>query len=184
MHELPVIETARTVMTVPAPELAPLLLAYRQDNRAHLAPWEPARMPAYYTEEAARRRLAQSVDEARTGSALHFIACEREGGAVVATCSFTNIVHGVFQACHVGFSVTASRQGSGLMHEVARAGIDYMFREQKLHRIMASHMPRNLRSAALLDRLGFEREGYARAYLRIDGHWEDMVLSALINPAG
>lgn len=62
------------------------------------------------------------------------------------------------------------------------AGIIYMFREHELHRIMASHMPRNLRSAALLDRLGFEREGYARAYLRIDGRWEDMVLRALIQP--
>ena len=171
-------------MTVPGPEHAPLLLGYRLENRAHLAPWEPARTPAYYTEEAARQRLAQSVDEARAGSALHFMARERDGGAVVATCAFTNIVHGVFQACHVGFSVAASRQGTGLMHEVAKAGIEYMFGEHKLHRIMASHMPRNLRSAALLDKLGFEREGYARAYLRIGGQWEDMVLSSLINPAG
>lgn len=48
---------------------------------------------------------------------------------------------------------------------------------------MASHLPRNLRSAALLASLGFEREGYARSYLRIDGKWEDMILSSLINPA-
>jgi len=47
----------------------------------------------------------------------------------------------------------------------------------------ASHPPRNLHSAALLARPGFEREGYARSYLRIDGKWEDMVLSSLINPA-
>jgi ribosomal-protein-alanine N-acetyltransferase len=58
-----------------------------------------------------------------------------------------------------------------------------MFGPQGMHRIMASHLPRKLRSAALLARLGFEREGYARSYLRIDGTWEDMVLSSLINPA-
>lgn len=182
MNALPILHTERTLMTVPDPDQAPLLLAYRLHNRDHLAPWEPARSPDYFTEAAARQRLAQSVDEARAGSALHFMALDRDSGAVVATCSFTNIVHGVFQACHVGFSVAAACQGKGLMHEVAQAGIDYMFREQRLHRIMASHLPRNLRSAALLDKLGFEREGYARSYLRINGKWEDMVLSSLINP--
>jgi ribosomal-protein-alanine N-acetyltransferase len=39
-----------------------------------------------------------------------------------------------------------------------------------------------VRSAALLARLGFEREGFARAYLHINGTWEDMVLNSLINP--
>jgi ribosomal-protein-alanine N-acetyltransferase len=182
MHTLPMLHTERTIMTLPAPEQAPLLLAYRLRNRAHLAPWEPARGPSYFTEDAARRRLQQSLDEARAGSALHFIALGRDDGAVVATCAFTNIVHGVFQACHVGFSVAASCQGRGLMHEVVRAGIDHVFGAERLHRIMASHMPANLRSAALLARLGFEREGYARSYLRIDGAWEDMVLTSLINP--
>ncbi|MFB0585429.1 hypothetical protein [Aeromonas salmonicida] len=40
-----------------------------------------------------------------------------------------------------------------------------------------------LRSAALLERLGFEREGYARDYLMINGRWEDHILTALLNPA-
>ncbi|RQM45250.1 GNAT family N-acetyltransferase, partial [Aeromonas caviae] len=58
------------------------------------------------------------------------------------------------------------------------------FRERGLHRIMASYMPANLRSGALLERLGFEQAGYARDYLMINGRWEDHVLTALINPAG
>ncbi|MGL5537110.1 MAG: 30S ribosomal protein S5 alanine N-acetyltransferase, partial [Aeromonas veronii] len=36
---------------------------------------------------------------------------------------------------------------------------------------------------ALLERLGFEREGFARAYLMINGRWEDHILTSLINPA-
>ncbi|GJA95297.1 hypothetical protein KAM358_31290 [Aeromonas caviae] len=70
------------------------------------------------------------------------------------------------------------------MQEVVAAGIDHLFRERGLHRIMASYMPANLRSGALLERLGFEQEGYARDYLMINGRWEDHVLTALINPAG
>jgi [ribosomal protein S5]-alanine N-acetyltransferase len=179
----PTLHTARTVMTVPGPDSAPLLRAYRTANRAHLAPWEPARTPAFFTEDAARQRLAQSLAEARAGTALHFLALDRTNGAVVATCAFTNIVRGVFQACHIGFSVDAAHQGQGLMLEVAQAGIAHVFGVEKLHRIMACHMPANVRSAAVLQRLGFEREGYARSYLRIAGRWEDMVLTALVNPS-
>jgi [ribosomal protein S5]-alanine N-acetyltransferase len=45
-------------------------------------------------------------------------------------------------------------------------------------------MPANTRSARLLERLGFEREGMARAYLKIADKWEDHVLTARINPKG
>ena len=38
------------------------------------------------------------------------------------------------------------------------------------------------RSGRLLERLGFEREGYARRYLCIAGAWEDHVLTALVRP--
>ena len=43
---------------------------------------------------------------------------------------------------------------------------------------MASYLPRNDRSGVLLKRLGFEIEGKARAYLRINGRWEDHILRA------
>lgn len=50
-----------------------------------------------------------------------------------------------------------------------------------MHRIMANYMPHNQRSGNLLTRLGFEREGYAKKYLLIDGTWQDHVLTALMN---
>lgn len=37
-------------------------------------------------------------------------------------------------------------------------------------------------AARLLSRLEFEQEGRARAYLKINGAWEDHVLTARINP--
>lgn len=42
--------------------------------------------------------------------------------------------------------------------------------------------PHNQRSGQLLARLGFEREGLARAYLHINGAWADHVLTSLIPP--
>jgi len=46
---------------------------------------------------------------------------------------------------------------------------------------MAGYLPHNERSGKLLDRLGFEKEGLARKYLKINGRWEDHLLTSLIN---
>jgi ribosomal-protein-alanine N-acetyltransferase len=67
------------------------------------------------------------------------------------------------------------------MFEALSAAIDYAFRELNIHRIMANHLLDNERSARLLQRLGFVREGVAKDYLRIDGVWRDHVLNSLTN---
>ncbi|MFY2606512.1 GNAT family N-acetyltransferase [Achromobacter ruhlandii] len=162
---------------------APALLAYHLANRAHLRPWEPARSDAFYTAASTEERLAAMEASAAAGQAVHLLLFDRTDNSLVGTCNFTNIVRGAFQACHLGFSVAQDREGQGLMRECLLAATHFMFAEHGLHRIMANHRPENTRSARLLSSLGFEREGTARAYLKIDGSWADHVLTSLINPA-
>ena len=182
MNAVPTLQTARCNLALLQPDNAQLFSTYRERNLAHVAPWEPAPNPKDGTlEQACHRVAAKSAQEYADGVSVHFIATDRETGAVVAGCNFTNIVRGIFQACHLGYSVDHAWQGKGLMFEVAQAGIAYMFDIQGLHRIMANHMPANVRSEKLLRRLGFEREGFARAYLKINGQWQDHVLNALVN---
>ena len=66
------------------------------------------------------------------------------------------------------------------MTEALRLGIRYMFDEMHLHRISANYMPHNTPSAAVLKRLGFTVEGYARDYLQIEGRWQDHILTSLL----
>jgi ribosomal-protein-alanine N-acetyltransferase len=101
---------------------------------------------------------------------------------VVGTVSFTNIRRGPLQACELGYGLDFRYQGRGLMTEALRAACTYAFNAMGLHRIQANHLPENLRSAAVLRRLGFVVEGYARDYLLINGHWRDHVLTALVAP--
>jgi len=176
----PVIRTARTVLTLLTPEQAPLIERYYHDNRTRLALWEPERPPGFFTPEAWRSRLADWREQYRNGTAVCFAALDPAQQTMLASCHFTQIMHGVFQACYLGYSVHRDVEGQGVMYEVARAGIGYAFETLGLHRIMANYMPANRRSAALLARLGFEREGYARDYLKIAGCWEDHVLTALV----
>jgi ribosomal-protein-alanine N-acetyltransferase len=180
--DLPELRTARCVLTVLRPDNAHLLLSYRIHNAAHLAPWEPAPdRDLGSLEQATADKAEQSLKAFGDGTAVQFLALDAGTGAMVAACNFTNIVRGPLQACYLGYSVAQDRQGQGLMTEVVQSGIEYMFEIHRLHRIMANHMPSNIRSAALLQRMGFEREGLARQYLKIAGRWEDMVLNALIN---
>ena len=67
------------------------------------------------------------------------------------------------------------------MTAVVNQGVEIMFSDYGLHRIEANYMPCNLRSPRVLERCGFVREGFARAYLKIAGQWEDHVLTALVN---
>lgn len=180
---LPSIATPRTRLTVLTPDRAELMLDFYLRNRTHLAPWEPARDEGFYTLSHWHQRLRDGYGQFFDGSAVQLVALDPKGERVLATCNFTHIVMGMFKACYLGYAVDKEHEGQGLMQEVVAAGIDYLFGEFGLHRIMASHMPANVRSGALLERLGFEREGYAKQYLMINGRWEDHVLTALINPA-
>lgn len=67
------------------------------------------------------------------------------------------------------------------MHEALEGATAFVFNALNLHRIMANYLPENHRSHRLLDRLGFEKKGCARAYLNINGHWRDHMLTSLIN---
>ncbi|WP_049622413.1 GNAT family N-acetyltransferase [Frateuria defendens] len=178
------LRTARAAIRLPEAADAPLLLRFRLENRAHLAPWEPVREADYYTLAGTRAAIAEGRRAAAEDRGYRLAAFAPDGSAVLATFAFSNVVRGAFQACHLGYAVDAGQQGRGLMHEVLQAALAWAFGDLGLHRVMANYMPRNLRSARLLERLGFEREGYAPRYLRIAGAWEGHVLTAKVRPGG
>lgn len=174
----------RTVLELPRAEEADAALDYFERNRAHLEPWEPARPEHFYTQPFWRDRLAANLSEARDGRAVRLFIRERSRDDAidryVGTCNFTNVLGGAFRACHLGYAIDAGLQGRGLMHEALSAALPAVAEVLDLHRVMANYQPTNARSGALLKRLGFVVEGYARDYLFIDGAWRDHVLSSWI----
>lgn len=178
----PHLQSGRTCIRLAEEADASALLRYRVVNRAHLAPYEPLRDEAYYTLEHCVQSIADGRELAQLDRGYPFLVFDREETEILATFTLANVVRGAFQACHLGYGVAARAQGQGIMHEVLQAGLDWAFGELGLHRVMANHLPHNERSARLLARLGFEREGYAKRYLQIAGTWEDHVLTALVRP--
>ncbi len=182
MSNRPVIETERVVLEILSPEQAVLMQEYYLDNAEHLLKWEPARDDYFFTLENWQKLLHRNIELYNGGKALMFSVLNKERTQVIGTCNFNNIVQGVFQACYLGYSIGESFQGKGLMFESLNAGIAYIFNEVGLHRVMANYIPGNIRSGALLSRLGFEKEGVAKSYLKIAGQWQDHILTSKINP--
>lgn len=184
------LETPRLVLQVPREPDASALAAFAARNRAHHKPWEPTREEAYFTPGWWRAHLDGLTDDVRAGRALPFVGRLREdvkgaedprGAPVVLRANLSNVVRGVFQSATLGFAVDASHEGTGLAYEGVDAVVRFGFEGFSLHRIAANHRPENLRSERLLTRLGFDREGYAKDYLLIDGAWRDHVLTARRN---
>ena len=178
---LPTLKTGRTASRLPKHADAPGLLRYRVSNRDHFAPWEPQRDAGYYTLSHCRQTIADANESARLDRGYPFLVFDPGERDILAGFTLSNVVRGPFQACLLGYGIAARLQGQGLLHESLEAGLAWAFDELALHRVMANYLPRNERSARLLEGLGFEREGYARHYLQIAGQWEDHVLTAKIS---
>ncbi|MFZ4835204.1 GNAT family N-acetyltransferase [Rouxiella sp. Mn2063] len=155
---------------------------YFHTNAAHLAPWEPLRSEDFYSTPQIRQRLNNMLADAQQGVAFQFGIFAQPSDEMIGACNFTGVARGPFQACHLGYSLAQHAQGKGVMTLALQAGIHFMFTEQKLHRIMASYIPHNVKSEQVLQRLGFGQEGYAKSYLKIAGKWQDHILTSLINP--
>ncbi|MFP1721306.1 ribosomal protein S5-alanine N-acetyltransferase [Lonsdalea quercina] len=157
------------------------LAEYYAENREFLKPWEPVRDASHCYPSGWQARLSAITDMHKQNSAFYFLLLDPEETEVRGVANFSHILRGSFHACYLGYSLGQKWQGQGLMFEALKASLRYMFVQQRMHRVMANYMPHNHRSGGLLARLGFEKEGYARDYLLIDGEWQDHVLTSLTN---
>lgn len=158
-----------------------LISEYFIANREHLKVWEPVREDAFFTESGWTHKLIKLNELHKMGLGYYMIILDRHSQQMLGTISFSNISRFPFHACSVGYSLGKEAQGKGVMTRALRMAVNYMFSIQNLHRIMAGYMPHNKRSEAVLERVGFSREGFAKDYLLINGQWEDHNLMSLIN---
>ena len=174
----PRIVTSRGILTVLAESQTRLLYDYVNQERTFLAPWEPLRDEGYYTFDTCLLRVREMRRDFLEGNGVVFCLLSPNEDKILAYSNYSNIIRGVFQACNLGYSLRESEQGKGIMQETLAAGIEYLQAELNIDRIQASYMPRNAKSAAVLESLNFEKEGLARKYLKINGVWEDHILTS------
>jgi [ribosomal protein S5]-alanine N-acetyltransferase len=125
-------------------------------------------------------RFALYLERARSHDQLSFLLRHPPCGQLIGFVNVNNIVRGGFQCGYLGYGAFAGHAGQGLMTEGLRAVVATAFAHHGLHRLEANIQPGNARSIALVRRLGFEKEGFSRRYLRIDGDWRDHERWALL----
>jgi len=82
----------------------------------------------------------------------------------------------------IGFTLAAENQGHGYAGEAVRRMLDHLFTDRGLHRVVAECDARNLASARLLERAGFQLEGRRREHTYTKGEWTDDLLFGLLAP--
>jgi ribosomal-protein-alanine N-acetyltransferase len=154
--------------------------ALRHLSRAFLTPWEPTWPADDLTRAAFRRRLRRHASEIENDEAYPFLVFRESDNVILGGLTFGQIKRGVAQSTTLGYWMGQPFAGQGWMARAVRAATGFAFATLRLHRIEAACLPQNEPSIRLLTRTNFQQEGLARAYLRINGIWQDHLLFALL----
>jgi ribosomal-protein-alanine N-acetyltransferase len=176
--------TPRLALRASEPALAEAAADFYRRNRAAHAGWNPPLGEATFSADGQRQLLTETAAGAAAGTRIGWwLFALAEPGVAIGQIHFSQIVQRAFCSAMLGYAIDTAHEGRGLMREALQAALADAFGPRvRLHRVQANVRPNNTRSLALLARLGFEREGLARAYLFIDGAWRDHVMTARLNP--
>ena len=81
----------------------------------------------------------------------------------------------------LGVTIAKEYHGKGYAYEAMMNVMDFLFTQQKKHRIIASIDPRNKASKSLIERLGFRKEAHFVESFFQDGEWLDDVQYGILN---
>lgn len=157
------------------PEDAAALGAYRSDPAiARYQGWS-----APVTSAAAAELVGEFAagDPGRPGWFQYAVELRATGELVgdVGVCLAENL-----RQAELGVTFAAEHQGHGYATEALRAVLADLFERRGLHRVSAECDARNLRSAQLLERVGFRREGLRPDHTWLKGEWTDDLLFGLL----
>jgi ribosomal-protein-alanine N-acetyltransferase len=155
----------RVHLQAPEPDHAREFLAAVSASRSLHHPWvsPPATRTAYL---AAVARCAG--DDFRS-----LLIRRNDDEALVGLANLSAIQRGNLQSAYLGFYAFVPYAGLGYMTEGLTLVLRHAFGDLSLHRVEANVQPANTASLALVERVGFTREGLSPRYLRIGGVWRD-----------
>ena len=159
------LRSKRVYLRPPAADDFEELAELYRSSRAHFR--------GYANSSYSRERFETLLVDAQKDSNAVFLVCLSEGNAIAGTLNFGQIFRKLFQNAYLGYQLFSGFTGKGYMTEAVAVGLHHAFVDLGLHRIEASVQPNNKPSIGVLMRNGFEKEGFSRRYLKINGRWRD-----------
>lgn len=175
-----IIETERLVLVTPAMSHYEAWAALRSKSQDFLTPYEPTWPRDDLTKTAFRRRVKRYQRSERGRNGFAYLIFDNRNNTLIGGITVSRILRGVAQTCSIGYWTGEPFIGQGYMTEAVVGLLPEIFVEQGFHRLEAACLPHNSASIRVLEKCGFQREGYARGYLKIDGKWQDHFLFAML----
>ena len=176
-----VYETERLILKICGEEIAEDTLIFDLHNAKEFEAVEPIDVDNFYTIEHHRNILNYEYKKMLQLSVIRFwLFLKDDPNSIIGTISFRNIAKPIYSSCQVGYKMDKAYTGYGYCTEALRAGINIMFHDLELHRMEAMVLPDNIPSIAILEGLGFKKEGVLRDKLMIQGKWRDHYLYGLL----
>ena len=165
----------RLLLTTLTPASGLQLLHFYNKNRSHFEPWEPDRVPGFYSLQFQKLTLGMEQQlMAKNRSFRLWIFLKEDPTTIIGSVNFYNIVFEPYNQSQIGYKLDKSYLGKGYAHEAVAAAMKLFFTNfPQIHRIEASIMPSNMPSLKLIHKLGYVYEGTAKSSIRINRKWED-----------
>ncbi|AOO80918.1 GNAT family N-acetyltransferase [Bosea vaviloviae] len=177
----PLIRTQNLALRAPVATDYAAWAVLRMESREFLTPWEPVWNEDDLTRTSFRLRVKRAAREIATDEAYSLFIFDTRSEILLGGLTLGLVRRGVAQACTLGYWMGQRHAGKGYMTEAVRGALRFAFQDLALHRVEAACLPNNEPSKRLLERVGFQSEGMARAYLRINGSWADHLLYAALS---
>ncbi len=174
-------ETERLYLRILKPSFGRQILEYYKRNQSFLKEWDPRHDSDFYTVSYHRNSLKNEYYLFKDRKLIRFWIISKETNKIIGNVCCSNIIMGNFKSCFLSYKLDKDEINKGYITEAIKKVVQIMFNEYDLHRIEVNIIPRNVRSLRVVEKLGFEREGFSKRYLEINGVWEDHVHFAIYN---
>lgn len=138
--------------------------------------------PPHEQLEQTAKQIATIHEAYENRSMLCWAAILRDGNEIIGTCGYNRFEKENLRA-EFGGSLDPTYWGKGLAQEAVEAILDYGFKGLNLHAIEAKIVPQNRGAKFILEKLGFQREGYFQDRFLEKGRFLDMAHYTLFNPS-
>ena len=103
----------------------------------------------------------------------------RDSNTVIGTTTLFNLNLDNGRA-ELGYAMSHAHWGQGYMNEALNALVSHAFEVMELRRLEADVDPRNAASIRVLEKLGFQREGFLRERWHVNGEIQDALFYGLL----
>lgn len=176
--EYPKLETERIYLRPPMDADNVPWRELRRRNQVHLQPFEPTWPENALLDSFFRRRLRYQQKEWLNDRNYSLLVFTRDD-LMIGGMNINNVSRGAAQFASLGYWIDKDHQNQGYMKDVLQLTLSFCFSFLRLERVNAATLPDNTASQRVLQRAGFIEEGFAKAYIQINGIRQDHVLFGL-----